>query len=307
MLTENQKEIITNSACSKIHAKWISEQTRLKGVEMVKLPIFQIIAVSISVFTGVLVGMIFSSSFLEISTTMLLILAYKSYQTDIGYFLGASPPYWVKINNEYKGQIKYETPRYIYNFNDKNESQRLLSNLVKYNNNHKTWETDAMVPWRTYPGEYNFIIEQPRIATITYIINAFLLIMIIPCYYGWFYRIMASLTIYAVHYLYKDSRHYIREHNSSATLHHECRQDKLIIVKKCLDDIINKYIEGSGQFELLNDMELKNNIYKSMLKDSKFFKFVTKENYKLLPCKEQDRIDMIYEIIVKELFNVMRK
>ena len=52
-------------------------------------------------------------------------------------------------------------------------------------------------------------------------------------------------------------------------------------------DIINKYIEGSGQFELLNDMELKNNIYKSMLKDSKFFKFVTKENYKLLPCKEQ--------------------
>ena len=99
MLTENQKEIITNSACSKIHAKWISEQTRLKGVEMVKLPIFQIIAVSISVFTGVLVGMIFSSSFLEISTTMLLILAYKSYQTDIGYFLGASPPYWVKIEH----------------------------------------------------------------------------------------------------------------------------------------------------------------------------------------------------------------
>ena len=307
MLTENQKEIITNSASSKIHSRWIYEQPRLKGVELVQLPIFQIIAVSISVFTGVLVGMIFGSLFLEITTTMLLIIAYKSYQRDIGYCLGASPPYWVKINNENKGQFRTETPRYIFNFNDKNESQRLLSNLIKYNNENKTWETDAMVPWRTYPGEYNFIIEQPRIGTIVYIINTFLIIMIIPCYYGWFYRIMATVTIYAVYYLYNDSRHYIREHNSSATLHHECRQDKLIIVKKCLDDIIDSYIEGSGQFKLLNNIEIKNNLYKSVLEHSKFFKFITKDTYTLLSYKEQERLDMIYEIIVKELFNVMRK
>ena len=307
MISDKQKEIITNSVGSKIHNYWIKEQIVQRGVELVRLPLFQILTISFSVFTGILMGMITQSQFLEISSTIGLIMMYKSYSKELGYLIGSSPPKWVIIEGGYEGTDKEPKQKYIFNFNDKNESQRLLCNLVKYNEHLKTWESDAMVPWRTYPSEHKHLIERPRLSVITYVINTSLLLMIIPCYYFWYYRIMATLIIYAIYFYYNQSSEYFRQHNSSATLHQELRTDKIIIVKNMLDIIIEKYERGVGQFEILNDVRIKDILYKEILQYSKFFTFKKRENYIFLDYSDTERIDEIFEILVKEIFQITSK
>jgi hypothetical protein len=185
---------------------------------------------------------------------------------------------------------------------------------IRYNFKEKSFETDIAVNWEYIPDTQTVYFKQNEKinnsnkisnSLIIYSFLTILLIIVNVFMSSWMFKILFSISIALGCIFIKDKFDKENSKFYKSTLLPEWRESNIRAAKECLEAIIEVYPNYtiSKKYHILNDIMIKEKVHQQYLERCPWEKNGKLDvSYSDLPREEQEKDDLIIEIVVNNLF-----